>query len=211
MNRVKRFYQKLRRSLGPQNWWPARTPFEVMVGAVLTQNTSWKNVEKAIGNLRRKNLLGPLKMHALSQRKLAEIIRPAGYYNIKAKRLKNFLDFFISKYQGNIRKMSCVKTGDLRRDLLAVNGIGPETADSIMLYALNKPVFVVDAYTKRIFSRHNMIKNNATYDEAQELFNKSLKKNFRIFNEYHALLVKIGKEFCLKNKPKCSICPLSPR
>ena len=144
----------------------------------------------------------------MPNKRLAVLIRPAGYYNIKSKRLKNFLKFFIERYEGSIEKMSLVKTRALREDLLKVNGIGPETVDSILLYALNKPVFVVDAYTKRILLRHGLIKKDAAYDETQNLFTRFLKKDVKLFNEYHALLVRIGKDFCLKNKPKCQLCPL---
>ncbi len=206
--RIKSFYRKALFYLGPQRWWPADSPFEVMVGAILTQNTSWLNVEKAIKNLKYRNLLNPRKLYSLPDGKLAKLIRPAGYYNIKAKRLKNFLRFFIERYQGNIKKISLVEPQALREDLLRVNGIGPETADSILLYALNKPVFVVDAYTRRVLFRHGLIKEDAGYEEIQNLFRHSLKKDVELFNEYHALLVKIGKDFCLKNKPKCLCCPL---
>lgn len=201
-------YKKLYSRFGPQYWWPADTPFEVMVGAVLTQNTSWQNVEKAIKNLKQNKLLEPQKLFRLPKRKLAGLIRPAGYFNIKAKRLKNFLDFFLLVYQGKVKKMAARDAFRLRQQLLSVNGIGPETADSILLYALAKPVFVVDAYTKRIFSRHRLIKEDADYAMVQDLFMRNIKKDVKMFNEYHALLVKLGKEFCLKNKPKCEICPL---
>lgn len=201
-------YKKLYAYFGPQSWWPGDSPFEVMVGAILTQNTSWSAVEKAIANLKKNNLLFPRKLYRLARGKLALLIRPAGYYNIKAKRLRNFLKFFLNHYQGNAKKMSRQETAALRRQLLSVNGIGQETADSMLLYALNKPVFVVDAYTKRIFLRHKLIRPDADYSQVQELFMYSLKPEAKLFNEYHALLVKLGKEFCLKNKPRCNICPL---
>jgi endonuclease-3 related protein len=206
--RLNAFYQKLYSYFGPQHWWPADTPFEVMVGAILTQNTSWLNVEKAIANLKEYKLLRPDKLNRIAQQKLAALIRPAGYYNIKAKRLKEFLSFFLHSYRGSVKKMSFKDTQVLRQQLLSVNGIGPETADSILLYALNKPVFVVDAYTKRILSRHHLIPESADYQVVQNLFRQNLKNNVKLFNEFHALLVKLGKEFCLKNKPRCSICPL---
>ncbi len=201
-------YKKLYNHFGPQRWWPAESPFEVMVGAILTQNTNWQNVERAIKNLKKDSLLEPKKLYNISTKKLAALIRPAGYYNIKAKRLKEFVKFYFDAWNGSIEKTSLFKTDRLRKDLLSVNGIGPETADSILLYALNRPVFVVDAYTKRIFSKHGFIKENAVYDEAQNLFMLNLKKNVKMFNEYHALLVKLGKEYCLKRKAKCEICPL---
>ncbi len=208
MDKINLIYRRSINVLGSQHWWPARGPFEVMLGAILTQNTSWSNVEKAIRNLKKAKLLSPGKIHRLSEKSLAGFIRPAGYYNVKARRIKNFMAFFIGTYQGSVRKMSGKKTGLLRRELLGVNGIGPETADSILLYALNKPVFVVDAYTKRIFFRHGLVKKDASYQQVQGMFACSLRKSARLFNEYHALLVKIGKDFCLKNKPKCSFCPL---
>jgi len=201
-------YQKLYSHFGPQHWWPAETPFEVMVGAILTQNTNWQNVEKAINNLKKHKLLGARKLYKLSSRRLASLIRPAGYYNVKAKRLKEFLRFLFQSYKGNLRKLSRKNTQALREELLAINGIGPETADSILLYALNKPAFVVDAYTKRIFSRHGFLKEDSGYAQVQNLFTQNLKKDVKLFNEYHALLVRLGKEFCLKRKPKCEICPL---
>jgi endonuclease-3 related protein len=201
-------YRKLYSSFGTQRWWPADTAFEVMAGAILTQNTNWVNVEKALTNLKKNNLLDPLKLYKLPDRLLAVLIRPAGYYNIKAKRLKSFLKFFISCYSGNIKKMSGMDVASLRQQLLAVKGIGPETADSILLYALNKPIFVVDAYTRRILLRHGFIDEDAGYDKIQDLFMQNLKSGVKLFNEYHALLVKLGKEFCLKKKPKCDVCPL---
>jgi endonuclease-3 related protein len=206
--RLNLIYKKLYANFGPQHWWPANNPFEVIVGAILTQNTSWKNVEKAIENLKQNKTLNPKKLYNLADRKLAKLIKPAGFYNLKAKRLKEFLNFFFKVYQGSLRKMSGQRTAVLRNRLLAVNGIGPETADSILLYCLDKPVFVVDAYTKRIFLRHRLIKKDATYDEVQNLFMKNLKKDVKLFNEYHALLVKLGKDICLKRRPKCDVCPL---
>lgn len=201
-------YQKLYSYFGPQRWWPGETPFEVIIGAILTQNTNWLNVEKAIGNLKKNKLLEPDKLYGLRDRKLALFIRPSGYYNIKAKRVKSFLKFFIKYYNGSVRKMSKGTVSSLRQQLLFVKGIGKETADSILLYALDKPIFVVDAYTKRIFSRHRFILESANYDEIQNLFMNNLKSNVSLFNEYHALLVKLGKDFCLKRKPKCEMCPL---
>ena len=204
-------YQRLYSYFGPQHWWPADSPFEVMVGAILTQNTNWINVEKAIGNLKKHKVLTPAKLHSLSIRRLASLIQPAGYYNIKAKRLKNFLDFFFRCYNGSLRKISGGGTSNLRKELLAVNGVGPETADSILLYALNRPIFVIDAYTKRILSRHGFIKEADDYERMQGLFMQNIKSDARLFNEYHALLVRLGKEFCLKNKPRCNVCPLSQK
>ena len=207
-NTLKKSYNKLLRAFGPQHWWPGDTPFEVIVGAILTQNTAWTNVEKAIHNLKKAKLLTPGKLHDLSQDEIAKYIRPAGYFNIKAKRLKHFLNYLFDNYGGNLKKMFKKRTDALRRELLSVNGIGPETADSILLYAGDHPVFVVDAYTKRIFSRHQVVKADAEYHDIQELFMKNLPHDVKMFNEYHALIVKAGKDFCRTRKPLCSRCPL---
>lgn len=207
-NRLGLIYSKLHSHFGPQHWWPAESPFEVMVGAILTQNTSWQNVEKAIANLKKHQVLNPRKIYNLTQAKLARLIRSTGYYNLKARRLKEFLKFFINKYDASVKKISQTKSVSLRKELLMVKGIGPETADSILLYALNKPVFVIDAYTKRIFSRHKLLPPDCGYPQAQSLFMSGLKKDARLFNEYHALLVALAKAYCRKSKPKCSVCPL---
>ena len=179
-----------------------------MVGAILTQSTSWQNVEKAIANLRKHKVLTAPKLYSLPDKKLAGLIRSAGYYNIKAKRLKSFLKFFINNYGGSIRRIAKVDLAVLREELLSVKGIGPETADSILLYALNKPVFVIDSYTKRIFSRHKLLPADASYADAQTFFMSGLKKDVKLFNEYHALLVALAKACCSKSRPKCSLCPL---
>ena len=201
-------YKKLYAHFGPQHWWPGKTPFEVMVGAILTQNTNWQNVEKAIKNLRKNKLLNLNKLYQLPAPILAQLIRPAGYYNIKAKRLRNFLVFLVGYYKGNLKKMRSQDTSALRRGLLTVNGIGEETADSILLYALKREVFVVDSYTKRILLRHALIEENASYAEVQNLFRQNLKVSVKLFNEYHALIVKLGKEYCFKTNPLCKNCPL---
>jgi endonuclease-3 related protein len=193
---------------GPQHWWPGDTRFEIIVGAILTQNTAWTNVEKAIANLKSAGALSsPAAMKRLSIRKLAGLIRPAGYYNIKAKRLKNFLDFLDKRYSLSLAALSRVETVVLRRELLDVNGIGPETCDSILLYAFGRPVFVIDAYTKRIFSRHGFFSDDLDYSAAQEVFMDNLRRETGFFNEYHALIVRLGKEMCRK-APKCGGCPL---
>ncbi|MDD5059746.1 MAG: hypothetical protein PHY35_01335 [Candidatus Omnitrophica bacterium] len=202
------FFQRLYSFFGKQYWWPADSPFEVMVGAILTQNTSWANVEKAVLSLKNKKLLEPDKILKMAPKKLALLIKSAGYYNIKAKRLKNFLKFYFDNYNFSIKKISQVNLKNLRKQLLTVNGIGRETADSILLYALNKPIFVVDSYTKRILLRHGLVKEDADYPGVQEIFMRNLKKDAGIFNEYHALLVKLGKDYCHKKNPKCQECPL---
>lgn len=201
-------YDKMLQRFGPQHWWPGETPFEVMVGAILTQNTNWGNVEKAIANLKTKNVLDARKMLQLAPEVLAELIRPAGYFNVKTQRLRNFLSYFIETYDADVERMRERSLSTLREELLAVKGIGPETADSILLYALDKPSFVIDAYTHRVLSRHFLITEEADYDEMQQLMMSSFPADVSHYNEYHALLVRIGKEFC-KPKPQCEQCPLN--
>ncbi|MEN8265308.1 MAG: endonuclease III domain-containing protein [Nitrospirota bacterium] len=200
-------YNTLFSAFGPQHWWPGDTAFEVAVGAVLTQNTNWGNVERAIQNLKREKVLNSKALNKMQHKKLASLIRPAGYFNIKAERLKNFLAYLSNHYSGSMKKMKARDLHDLREELLSVNGIGPETADSILLYALDKPVFVIDAYTKRVLTRHNLVPEKATYHEMQELFQNNISTDVRLYNEYHALFVMVGKDYC-KPKPKCSGCPL---
>ncbi len=200
-------YELLYAAFGPQHWWPGETPFEVITGAILTQNTSWANVEKAIKNLKSAEQLTPGALHRINLSHLAELIRPAGYYNVKAKRLKSFMDWFFENYDGALAGLERVNTDQLRAELLAVKGIGRETADSILLYALGRPVFVVDAYTARITVRHGLIEPDADYEQLRELFESNLPRDTQLFNEYHALLVRAAKEFC-KPKAKCPGCPL---
>ena len=202
-----KIYQKMFDALGPRQWWPGETPFEVVIGAILTQNTNWSNVEKAIKNLKMADKLSPEGIYALSVTELAKLIRPSGFFNVKAKRVKAFISWLFSRYEGNLSKMFAQDLQSLRSELLAVKGIGPETADSILLYAGNMPTFVVDAYTHRIFSRHELIPEESTYDEMKSFFEENLPKDVQLFNEYHALLVNIGKMFC-KPKKVCEPCPL---
>jgi len=204
---LENIYSMLFESFGPQHWWPGETPFEIMVGAILTQNTNWSNVEMAIANLKGAGVLSPAALKGLKRDRLARLIRPAGYFNVKAGRLKNFIHYLMSRYGGSIAGMRGTDTGTLRKELLAVNGIGEETADSILLYALGRPVFVIDAYTKRILSRHRIMAASVPYAGFQELFHAHLPRDARLFNEYHALLVRTGKEFC-RPRPRCSGCPL---
>jgi len=204
---LNQIYRLLLERFGPQKWWPGETKFEVIVGAILTQNTNWNNVEKAIDNLRADNLLHPGKLHQLPQPRLAELIRPAGYYKVKAKRLKNFLDWLFDSYDGNIDNLRDLDTDLFKDELLAVKGIGPETADSILLYAFDRCVFVVDTYTARLAVRHQLIEPDIDYHQLQYLFESNLPQDIAMFNEFHALLVKVGKEFC-RPKPRCSGCPL---
>lgn len=201
-------YDRMLQRFGPQDWWPGETPFEVMVGAILTQNTNWGNVEKAVGNLKRQGVLDPHAMLKLAPASLAELIRPAGYFNIKTQRLRNFLGYFVESHAGDVERMRERPLSALRGELLAVKGIGRETADSILLYALDKPVFVIDAYTHRVLSRHFLITEEADYDEMQQLMMSSFPEDVPHYNDYHALLVRIGKEFC-KPKPQCEDCPLN--
>ena len=198
------FYETLLSHFGPQNWWPGDTPFEVMVGAVLTQNTSWRNVEKAIENIKKKKVLSLNRLDSLPKESLRKLVKPAGYYNVKADRLKNLFTF-LKKNSKTLKKKD---TLSLRKMLLSVNGIGKETADSILLYALDRPIFVVDAYTRRIFSRHGIVRDDFEYDEIQSLFMNNLPRKRKVFNEYHALIVELGKNFCRAKKPLCRSCPL---
>lgn len=201
-------YQLLREHFGFRNWWPGENAFEVMVGAILAQNTSWKNVEKAINNLKRNKLLNPRKLAQLDKETLAQLVRPSGYYNQKALKLQAFLQFFLSPpLLGSIKKMKQIPTKELREMLLAIKGIGPETADSILLYALDKPVFVVDAYTRRIFSRLGLVPENIRYDDLQKFLEQNLPCQITLYNDYHAQLVELGKNYC-KKKPLCQLCPL---
>jgi endonuclease-3 related protein len=208
-DRLRRIFDLMFQALGPQRWWPARTPFEMMVGAVLTQNTAWSNVEKAMAQLRAAGALRPAVLTGLPRAGLARLIRPAGYYNIKAERLQSLLRFLRRRCGMHPSRLFRGDPAALRRDLLAVNGIGPETADSILLYAGAIPVFVVDAYTRRILARHGLARPGAGYDELQGLFTAHLPRDAALFNEYHALIVMVGKDYC-RTAPRCEACPLRP-
>lgn len=200
-------YERLHARYGPQAWWPGQTPFEVMVGAVLVQNTNWRNVERAIENLREEGLLTPTALFNVPTAELEELIRPAGYFRVKAKRLRNLLAWLHERYDGSLERMFQSGLDTLREELLAVSGIGPETADSILLYAGGLPTFVVDAYAHRVLARHGWIDGEADYYRIQELFFESLPTDAVMFNEYHALLVRVGKEHC-RPTPVCEGCPL---
>jgi endonuclease-3 related protein len=205
--RLRSLYRALLRRFGPQRWWPARTQFEVIVGAILTQNTAWTNVRRAVAALRAERLLSPARIHAATPQRLARLVRPSGYYNIKADRLKLFARFLAARYGGSLRRMFRTEWSRLRAELLEVPGIGEETADSILLYAGNRPSFVVDAYTRRVLTRHGLIQGRATYGQIQRLFTDHLPADPALFNEYHALLVAVGKEYC-RAVPRCERCPL---
>ena len=206
--RIRDIYSCLFGAFGPQGWWPGETPFEVAVGAILTQNTNWSNVERAIARLKARDVLSPRKMYALSSTDLADLIRPAGYFNVKARRLMAFLAYLKESSSLSMKRLATAPPAILREELLAVRGIGPETADSILLYAAGHPSFVVDAYTKRIFSRHRIVGPAASYGDIKSLFEDALVADVRLFNEYHALIVRTGKDFCRPRTPRCAGCPL---
>lgn len=200
-------YRALARHFGPQHWWPGRTRFEVVVGAILTQNTAWANVEQAIARLRAARALNPARLHALPHAELAELIRPAGYFNVKATRLHAFTRRLHEEFGGALDRLFRLPTPGLRAALLAVKGIGPETADSILLYAAGRPAFVVDAYTRRLMERHRWLTPKASYDEVARAFTRALPPEVATYNEYHALLVALGKRYC-RPTPRCAACPL---
>ncbi|MBU1140183.1 MAG: endonuclease III domain-containing protein [Proteobacteria bacterium] len=201
-------YDRLYAHFGPQGWWPGETALEMVIGAVLTQNTNWVNVEKAISNLKQAGLLTFPLLRTLSLESLAEYIRPSGYYNIKARRLKNLLQMIEERYQGELELLFADSLENSRTNLLTVKGIGPETADSILLYGAGQPVFVIDTYTHRVFSRHQLVPEESDYHSLQEEFLGSLPEDVSLFSEYHALIVAVAKEFCKKKKPRCKECPL---
>lgn len=204
---IRKIYSRLGRYYGNLQWWPGDSPFEVIVGAILTQNTSWDNVAKAIANLKAADMLCPVKLYASEPSIIAGLIRPSGYYNIKTRRIKSFLHFLFGEFRGDIDAMFSLEPGALRGKLLTVNGIGEETADSILLYAGGMPVFVVDAYTKRIFNRHGIIDGDPGYSEVQRIVTANIPREAGLYNQYHALIVQTGKDFCRK-KPLCETCPL---
>jgi endonuclease III related protein len=205
--RLLRMYERLDRFFGDLHWWPGETPFEVAVGAILTQNTNWTNVEKAIGRLKAEGVLEPHCLFGLDDEALAELIRPSGYFRVKTKRLKAFLEVLCGEFDGNLEQML---SGDLllaRQRLLAIPGVGEETADSMLLYAGGRPVFVVDAYTRRILTRHGYLEGNPSYGEIQRMFMAHLPPDAGLYNQYHALIVATAKRYCRKD-PNCGECPL---
>jgi endonuclease III related protein len=206
--RIEQFYRTLDSELGLRNWWPGETPFEVIVGAILTQNTAWSNVERAIANLRHEKLLDARAMGRVGIARLERLVRPSGYFRQKARTLKSFVRFLDRKFDGSLERMFRQPTALLREKLLAVHGIGPETADSILLYAGKHPVFVIDAYTRRILARHHLLDARAGYHDAQDLFHRSLPPEVPLFNQYHALLVETGKRWCRPREGRCHECPL---
>ncbi|WP_318556185.1 endonuclease III domain-containing protein [Geobacter anodireducens] len=209
-DRLMAVYDQLFAAYGPRHWWPADTPFEVCVGAILTQNTNWGNVEKAIARLKAAGLLSPEGLRDVPVAALAETIRPAGYYNVKSVRLKDFVGFLFERFErfdGKLERMFAGEWRELRRELLGVRGIGRETADSILLYAGEKPTFVVDAYTKRLFSALGLVEPTADYESVRALFMGNLPDDTALFNEYHALVVEHCKRHCT-TRPRCGGCGL---
>jgi endonuclease-3 related protein len=205
---LKDVFDRLYSHYGPRQWWPADSAFEVLVGAVLVQNTAWENVRKAIDRLRGEDLLEPHALYAVPLERLEELVRPAGYFRVKARRLHNLLEFLVEGYGGSLEAMFRTALPELRESLLAVSGIGPETADSILLYAGGLPTFVVDAYTHRMLARHGWIGFDADYYQTKEHFEAGLPQDAALFNEYHALVVEVGKRHCRKH-PRCAGCPLA--
>lgn len=204
---IRSLYQAFAQALGPSLWWPGETPFEVAVGAILTQNTNWKNVEQAIANLKAAGAMTEKGLRSLPPARLEELIRPAGYFRIKTNRLIDFLDFLEQEAELDIQSLGSGNPVELREKLLSVRGIGPETADCILLYALGKPVFVVDAYTVRLFGRHGLIPEATDYHEVQDIAQSALPENVQDYNEFHALIVRAAKQWCRKSKPQCAACP----
>ena len=207
--RLLEIYKCLLDYFGTQNWWPGETEEEIIIGAILTQNTNWRNVEKAISNLKNNGVLSIREIDKTDISTIAELIKPSGYFNQKAKKLKKLSRFLMEHYDGDMDKLKSVSTERLRSELLSINGIGAETADSILLYAFERTVFVVDAYSFRLAIRHNLIWEDATYEELQELFTQNLPRDSSLYNEYHALIVQLGKSFCKRKNPICSSCPLN--
>jgi endonuclease-3 related protein len=222
---LKRIYARLDAYYGDLRWWPGRTALEVIVGAILTQNTAWSNVETCLCHLKGRRMLSLAALRKVPAKQLAPLIRSSGYYNQKSAKLKNFVHYLDSRYAGSLARLGRGDLGEARSGLLSVNGIGPETADSILLYAFGRPVFVVDAYTRRILKRHGALKGNESYDEIRESFEKGISDHLHaypaeargrnrgnrramIFNQYHALFVNLGKDFCRSRDPRCTECPL---
>lgn len=201
-------YHRLYEAYGPQSWWPGETPFEVIVGAILTQQVSWTSVERAIAALNAEGLLEPKALSQVSVERIASLVRPTIYYNEKAKKLKAFLDFLKTRHNGDLNELFSLRVDKLRAELLSVRGIGEETADSIILYAAGKLSFVVDAYTRRILTRLGLINGKETYGQIRKLFMDNLPPDVKLYNEYHALIVHHGKKRCLKRTPRCAGCPL---
>lgn len=200
--------QKLHQHYGPLNWWPADSPFEVAVGTILTQNTAWTNVEYAISNLREEGVLHPEGIARTTSSKLEELIKPSGFFRQKAARLQYFSSYLLERWQGDLGRMCSGSMDEVRNRLLALPGVGPETADSIMLYAAGRASFVVDAYTRRTFQRIGLLDGTEGYEDIRALFMQNLDEDAALFNEYHAQIVTLAKNCCRKNRPLCQKCPL---
>jgi endonuclease-3 related protein len=203
-------YEVMLAELGPSKWWPGETPFEIAIGAILTQNTNWKNVEKALDNLKDAGVLEAEALYELSVPRLAELIRPAGYYNVKAKRIHNLLQFLKDEAEFDMLSLKGRELSELRPQVLSINGIGPETGDCILLYALDFPTFVVDAYTARLMGRHGLAWEDIDYHGLQSIFMDALPEDVALYNEYHALIVRVGANWCRKKAGLCDTCPLQP-
>lgn len=203
------YYARLTAHHGPTGWWPGDTPFEIALGAILTQNTAWTNVEKAIVNLKRARLMSPRAILAAEVPALEAALRPSGYFRQKARRVRLFCHHLVDHYGGSMARMARRPLPDLRQELLALHGIGPETADDILLYACGHPVFVVDAYTRRIFSRHGLVPHDIKYETLRAFFEQNLEADVHTFKEYHATIVWTAKDFC-RTRPNCDGCPLQP-
>ncbi|MEW6531792.1 MAG: endonuclease III domain-containing protein [Thermodesulfobacteriota bacterium] len=204
-----RMYQAMRAHFGHRNWWPGNSAFEVCVGAVLTQNTAWRNVAQAISNLKDAAALDPFRIYELSHDELAALIHPAGYFNVKATRLGNFVEHLILCHNGDLDALFDSPVEALRQELLSINGVGKETADSIILYAAGKLIFVVDAYTRRVLGRHGLVDDKADYDTVQALFHAHIPSDVDLYNDFHAQFVAVGHWYC-KRVPLCDSCPLGP-
>lgn len=205
--RLLSIFDTLLAAFGKRNWWPGETNLEIAVGAILTQNTAWKNVEKAITNLKSMALLDVRALHIIGENELGEIIRSSGFYKVKSRTLKSFINVLHDRFDDTISHLTALNTADLRQLLLGIHGIGPETADSILLYALNRPIFVVDAYTKRFLKNHRLRRDVSIYDDIQLWFMRNLPSDTYLFNEFHALIVCLCQNYCRK-KPMCILCPL---
>ena len=205
---LRQVYRHLLKQHGKQDWWPGDSPFEIMVGAVLTQNTAWTNVEKAIANLKADNSLDAAKIAAMDHDHLAQLLKPSGYFNIKARRLRALCEWLLK--QGGEQALSRHATRELRQMLLQVHGVGPETADDIVLYAFERPVFVIDAYTRRIFSRLGIVEGSEGYETLRHMFESGLQGDAMLYNEYHALIVMHGKDIC-RVKPRCEQCHMAAK
>ena len=206
-SRLREIYDALREEFGHRSWWPGDGPFEVMVGAILTQNTNWDNVETAIDNLKERDVLNPPAILNVEQEDLQDLVRPAGYYRQKAARVKRLSQWLMDNCDGAVELLQKWPRDELRKELVSIRGVGPETADSIMLYALDKPVFVVDTYTLRVTTRHGLIERNCTYYDLQNLFQDHLPEDLDLYRDFHAQLVEVGKRYC-RPTPKCQNCPV---